>query len=103
MNNMGASISSLQQLQPQTEATKTKASPAEVQSAFADSLKNAINNVNKASVTSNQMTEKLAKGDVDNLHEVMVTAQKSSVTLQTAVQVQGKVIDAYKEISRMQV
>lgn len=78
-------------------------SPGDAQANFADSLKSAIENVNKSQVTSNQKTEAFARGEIENLHDVMITAQKASVTLETSVQVQRKVIDAYNEIMRMQV
>ncbi|MFB4475749.1 flagellar hook-basal body complex protein FliE, partial [Oceanobacillus caeni] len=48
-------------------------------------------------------TEALASGNIDDLHDVMITAQKASITLETTVQIQKKVIDAYNEIMRMQV
>ncbi|QST01581.1 flagellar hook-basal body complex protein FliE [Pontibacillus sp. ALD_SL1] len=87
----------------QTSQDMKKISPQEAQSAFANSLKNAIKTVNNAQVESNIKTEQLAKGEIDNLHDVMIASKKASITLQTAVEVQGKAIDAYKEIMRMQV
>lgn len=78
-------------------------SPGEAQANFADTLKSAIENVNKTQVASNQMTQAFARGEVDNLHDVMIASQKASITLETSVQVQKKVIDAYNEIMRMQV
>ncbi|MCD5322679.1 MULTISPECIES: flagellar hook-basal body complex protein FliE [Pontibacillus] len=91
------------QVNLQTSQMQKKISPNEAQSAFATSLKNAIHSVNDAQVQSNLKTEQLAKGEIDNLHDVMITAKKASITLQTAVEVQGKAVDAYKEIMRMQV
>ncbi|MFD2044098.1 flagellar hook-basal body complex protein FliE [Ornithinibacillus salinisoli] len=78
-------------------------SPGEAQSKFANVLKNAIEGVNETQIISDQKTEALAQGKIDDLHDVMITAQKASVTLETTVQVQRKVIDAYNEIMRMQV
>lgn len=66
-------------------------------------MKAAIEGVNDIQVTSDKKTEALAKGQLGNLHDVMITAQKASITLETTVQVQQKVIDAYNEIMRMQV
>ncbi|WP_067729373.1 flagellar hook-basal body complex protein FliE [Oceanobacillus damuensis] len=77
--------------------------PAEAQSSFADSLKGAIENLNNIQMESDSKTEALANGQIDDLHDVMITAQKASITLETTVQVQKKVIDAYNEIMRMQV
>lgn len=83
------------------------ASPAntkeQTQGKFAQALENAISNVNEAQVVSNKRTEAMASGQIDDLHDVMISAQKASVTLETSVQIQRKVIDAYNEIMRMQV
>lgn len=83
--------------------TEKHLSPGAAQADFANTLKSAIESVNKSQVTSNQKTEAFARGEVDNLHDVMIAAQKASITLETSVQVQRKVIDAYNEIMRMQV
>jgi flagellar hook-basal body complex protein FliE len=40
---------------------------------------------------------------MDNLHQVMITAEKASVTLQTTLEIRNKVVEAYQEIMRMQV
>ncbi|MFC0524134.1 flagellar hook-basal body complex protein FliE [Pontibacillus salicampi] len=103
MNTIGDAFSHIQAASQNTISAKPKTTPAEAQANFAESLTNAINEVNEAKEQSNIKTEQLAKGEIDNLHDVMITAQKASITLQTAVQIQGKVVDAYKEISRMQV
>ncbi|MEC5422697.1 flagellar hook-basal body complex protein FliE [Virgibacillus sp. C22-A2] len=78
-------------------------SPGEAQANFSNMLKGAIENVNNAQLASDQKTDALAQGKIDDLHDVMITAQKASITLETTVQVQRKAIDAYNEIMRMQV
>lgn len=78
-------------------------SVGEAQQQFSNSLKNAIEQINKAQNESDVKTEALAKGQIDDLHDVMITAQKASIVLQTGVEVQRKVIDAYNEVMRMQV
>lgn len=77
--------------------------PAASQDKFANALKSAIQRTNDLQQVSSQKTELLAKGKIENLHDVMISAQKASITLETAVQVQQKVIDAYKEVMRMQI
>lgn len=88
---------------PKSVQAKPEISPGEAQSKFADSLKAAIEGLNKSQIASDKMTQALARGEVDNLHNVMITAQKASITLETSVQIQRKVIDAYNEIMRMQI
>jgi flagellar hook-basal body complex protein FliE len=80
-----------------------KTTPGQAQASFANVLKNTISNVNDLQVLSDKKTEALALGKIDDLHDVMITAQKASVTLQATVEVQRKAIDAYNEIMRMQV
>ncbi|WP_208592481.1 flagellar hook-basal body complex protein FliE [Gracilibacillus suaedae] len=97
-------IYSLENIQPNTaETINKKQTVGESQQQFADSFKQAIDNINKAQHESDQKTQALAKGEIDDLHDVMITAQKASVMLQTGVQVQKKMVDAYNEVMRMQV
>lgn len=77
--------------------------PGQAQQDFSNSLKGAIDDLNKSQILSNKKTEALANGEINNLHDVMITAQKASITLNTTVEVQRKVIDAYNEIMRMQI
>ncbi len=77
--------------------------PGEAQGQFASSLKNAIDTLNNYQVESDKKTQALANGEIDDLHDVMITAQKASITLNTAVEMQRKAIDAYNEVMRMQV
>ncbi|MDC3416399.1 flagellar hook-basal body complex protein FliE [Aquibacillus salsiterrae] len=76
---------------------------SEAQQSFKSNLKNAIEQVNRSQIESDEKTTALANGQINNLHDVMITAQKASITLQTAVEMQKKVIDAYNEVMRMQV
>lgn len=89
-------------VQPDT-STSTKTTPAEAQANFANTFKVAIENLNEIQAESDKMTERLAAGEAQDLHQVMITAQKASITLETTVQIQQKAIDAYNEIMRMQI
>jgi flagellar hook-basal body complex protein FliE len=88
---------------PVQESSKPEISPGEAQKNFANTLKLAVENLNDAQIASDNKTEALINGEINDLHDVMITAQKASVTLETTVQVQQKAIDAYNEIMRMQV
>jgi len=72
-------------------------------SSFKDMLKNAINEVNNAQIESDVATEKLARGENIELHEVMIAAQKASITMQAALEIRNKAVEAYQEMMRMQV
>lgn len=70
---------------------------------FKNILKSAIEEVNQSQVNSNQKTTDFANGKVEDLHSVMISAQKANIMLETSVQMQKKVIDAYNEVMRMQI
>lgn len=70
---------------------------------FGKMLKNAINEVNEAQLNSSKATEKLITGQDIELHEVMIAAQKASITLQAALEVRNKAVEAYQEMMRMQI
>lgn len=70
---------------------------------FGDTLKQAINSVNEVQQKSDLMTNKLIAGQDVELSDVMITAQKASVTLNTALQIRNKAVEAYQEIMRMSV
>lgn len=100
---MNISIGNVNHVNPSTMITKQTKTPGEAQASFANALKNAIDNVNELQNVSDKKTEALALGQIDDLHDVMITAQKASITLQATVEIQRKAIDAYTEVMRMQV
>ncbi|MFC0558609.1 flagellar hook-basal body complex protein FliE [Halalkalibacter alkalisediminis] len=89
--------------QTAVNGAKTKITPAAAQDTFKSALSQAIKDVNHLQKASAEKTELLAKGEIDNLHDVMITGHKASITLQATVEVRNKVVEAYQEIMRMQV
>lgn len=69
---------------------------------FKTLLANALHKVDAAQKESMLMTQKLIAGEVEDLHQVMIAAQKASITLDLTIQVRNKVVEAYQEIMRMQ-
>ena len=78
-------------------------SVSETQKSFADTLNEAIQNVNELQKTSDKAMQNLATGRTDNVAEVMISAEKADIALKLMVQVRNKIIDAYQEIMKMQV
>ena len=69
---------------------------------FGEFLADSINDVNSLQVQANKAMERLATGETNNIQEVMLAANKAEVAFKTMNQVRSKVIDAYREIMRMQ-
>lgn len=70
---------------------------------FGEIFNQALQGVNQAQKTSDKLTTDLATGKVENIHEVMIAAEKASLSLELTMQVRNKVVEAYQEVMRMQV
>lgn len=82
-------------------SSQNKVTPHEVQQKFSQVLNDAIQKVNEAQVQSDIATEKLISGQAENLHDVMIAAEKAAITLQLTLEIRNKVIEAYQEVMRM--
>jgi len=74
-----------------------------VEGSFANYLKDALTKVSDLEKESTALTEAFAAGDTDNIHQVMIAAEKADVALQFTMQIRNKIMDAYSEIMRMQI
>lgn len=70
---------------------------------FGDMLSESIGRVNSMQNEANVAMEKLASGESQNLHETLLAVEKADIAFRTLNQVRSKVIDAYKEIMKMQI
>lgn len=70
---------------------------------FENLLQGALQDVNSQQVEAARVTEGLISGEVEDLHQVMLASEKARLSLQLTVQVTNKVIEAYRDISRMQI
>ena len=69
---------------------------------FADTLKTSLDNINTQQVTADNLNNSLVKGDNVDVADVMLAGEEAKVSLQYAVQVRNKLVDAYQEIIKMQ-
>ncbi|MEX1213287.1 MAG: flagellar hook-basal body complex protein FliE [Balneolaceae bacterium] len=70
---------------------------------FSDMLSGAIRSVDETMKESDQATADFVAGKTENVHDVMIAMQRSQVSFQMMVEIRNKVLDAYHEISRMQI
>lgn len=69
---------------------------------FLDTLKSKLDEVNDKQLQADSDTEKLIKGEDVDIHQVMLSTEEAKLSLQMAVQVRNKLLDAYQELNRMQ-
>lgn len=70
---------------------------------FGDFLSDSIGKVNSLQQEANVAMEKIASGESQNLHETLLAVEKAEIAFKTLNQVRSKVIDAYREIMKMQI
>ncbi|MDI6728948.1 MAG: flagellar hook-basal body complex protein FliE [Thermodesulfovibrionales bacterium] len=70
---------------------------------FEDAIKDALNEVSTIQNEAEKAIENFSKGEVKDIHTVVVAMEKADVSLQTLLQVRNKLLTAYEEIMRMQV
>ena len=75
-------------------------SPAEGAGKFFSEL---VSKVNELQTQSDKAIQGLASGENKNLHEVMISMEKASISFQFMSSVRNKALDAYQEVMRMQV
>ena len=71
---------------------------------FQNILKNAIENVNSAQNAAQAKAQAFSAGNSDtSLEEVIVSLQKANLSLQGMIAVRNRLVDAYKEVTSLQV
>lgn len=70
---------------------------------FASTLTGFIDSVDAKSKVAEQANQDLLTGKSDNIHQAMISMQEASISFDLLVQVRNKLVDAYKELSKMTV
>lgn len=69
---------------------------------FGEVINSQIEKLNKQQVEADKLTQDLISGNVNDLHTVMIATEEARLSLELAVQVRNKMVEAYKEINNMQ-
>jgi flagellar hook-basal body complex protein FliE len=80
--------------------TSGKASPQE--NDFAEVLSKSLEKVNDLQSERSTLVSSFASGENQNVHELMIAMQKAGLAMNMTAAVRNKVIEAYKELTRMQ-
>jgi len=82
------------------QGIKTEAAP---KTSFSSALSEALKSANETIVESEKMAEKIATGEITNIHDVTIAAQKAQIAMSLTTQVRDKIVESYQEMMRMQV
>ena len=81
----------------ETKATENEAAPG-----FSDSLKEALQEVNELQTQSTTVIEKALDGEMTDVHSAMLALQKADLSFQLMLQVRNKLVQAYRDVMRLQ-
>ncbi len=86
-----------------TAKTQTKDQSVDGGASFKNVLNGYLKETNEMQNSADESLSKLIRGDTDNVHEVMLAMSKADVSFKMMVEVRNKLVEAYKEVMRMQV
>lgn len=69
---------------------------------FSDLLASSLEKVNELQSERSRQITAFASGENQNVHELMISLQKAGLAMNMTAAVRNKVMEAYKELSRMQ-
>jgi len=98
VDNSIASIFSLDD----NSVPEVKTTQSDKQPGFLDYLKGALGEVDKLQKSAEVNADKLAMGDQAYLHNTMIAYEKANLALQLTIEVRNRIVEAYQEISRIQ-
>lgn len=69
---------------------------------FGDLLKSKLDEVNDAQVNANNLSEQFVEGKGEDISKVSLAVSEASLSLDMAIELRNKLVDAYQELNRMQ-
>jgi flagellar hook-basal body complex protein FliE len=85
---------------PSVIGTGARAAPG---ANFGQLVSDGISQVNQQLMTSQVDLQRLATGDVQNLHQVMMGLEETRLSFQLLLQVRNRMLEAYQDVMKMQI
>jgi flagellar hook-basal body complex protein FliE len=89
---------------PGIEKTSRRLEGTAVQGAeapFQDQLASLLDGVNQLQLQAGAKAEELARGQVTDLHQVVLAQEEAAVALKLVLEMRNRIVSAYQEIMRM--
>ena len=105
LENMGVSpLERIENAQGVQETQKRSRSAVEnMENDFGKAFSNGLNSVNESQNAAYEAAETFAAGGDISVHEVMLASQKANLTMQMAIQMRNRLVNAYNEINNVRV
>ncbi len=70
---------------------------------FKDVLARKLEEANSLQQQADQLTDSFMMGGEADIHEILIAMEKADLALRETVEIRNKVVEAYKEIEKMQI
>ena len=84
------------------QAAQTPLKAERVEKSFSSTFENSLQKVNDLQTAKTSAVELFASGENQNVHELMISLQKAGLAMNLTSAVRNKVLEAYRELSKMQ-
>ncbi len=85
-----------------TEAVRKLASSSGVEKAT-QSFEQMLSSLDQSQQSADDLVQKLSLGENVDLHQVMIGLEENDVNFRVALAIRDKLVDAYREVMRMQI
>lgn len=69
----------------------------------AQTFEGMLSSLNQSQLSSDALIEKLAQGENVDLHSVMIGMEENNINFNVALGIRDRLVEAYREVMRMQV
>jgi flagellar hook-basal body complex protein FliE len=97
------SVQQLPGLFPTDEVAPARMAGPEASGVFGNMVSQGLAQVNDQLLASQAGLQRLATGDVQNLHQVMIQLEESRLSFQLMLQVRNRLLEAYQDVMKMQI
>ncbi len=99
----GGGPQNLREVEPRRALTLGASAPASPAASFGETLQQVLAEVNGLQLRADDLAGRLARGEVEELHQVVIAQQEAAIALRLIQELRDKLILAYQELMRMQV
>lgn len=62
-----------------------------------------LDETNQLQLKAGEAVRQMAAGQIEDIHDVMIAVEKSRVSLELVIEIRNRLLEAYRELMRMQV
>lgn len=93
----------LKKIDNQVGDLNNKASQSGEAQSFKDLLSDFVGDVNKLQNQADDSVNKLAAGEITDVHDVMVKVEEANLSFSLMMEIRNKIVEGYKEVLKTQV